>query len=270
MCRSDPARRHSSGRAGPWLAPGTSDHAAYVRKHGHGAPWRFKYTVLDVKPHAVRLDMTNCGDAPRLEEWQSVRKCTKVPPSQEDLDAAIPLSDSHGRVSVNADDTVPTEPPASEEDERIGESRYLIESILRAEPRGRGWVVHVKWRDYDDVTAEPVSSIVRDTRGDPDILRQIQDAQQRYRAEHPVRVHADGHDLPALDPPGGQVPVPDSTAGSRPAPTRTLPTRRARPTQFHLEHVVCPAYRDIARVHALRTRARAYLDQGARCSGRRG
>ena len=130
--------------------------------------------------------------------------------------------------------------------------------------------MHVKWRDYDDVTAEPVSSIVRDTRGDPDILRQIQDAQQRYRAEHPVRVPADGHDLPALDPPGGQVPVPDSTAGSRPAPTRTLPTRRARPTQFHLEHVVCPAYRDIARVHALRTRARAYLDQGARCSGRRG
>ena len=45
-----------------------------------------------------------------------MRKCTKVPPSQEDLDAAIPLSDSHGRVSVNADDTVPTEPPASEEE----------------------------------------------------------------------------------------------------------------------------------------------------------
>ena len=34
---------------------------------------------------------------------------------------------------------------------------------------------------YDDVTAEPVSAIVRDTRGDPDILNQIHDAQQRYR-----------------------------------------------------------------------------------------
>ena len=26
-----------------------------------------------------------------------------------------------------------------------------------------------------------------------------------------------------------------------------------------MEHVVCPAYRDIAHVHALRARARAYL-----------
>ena len=38
----------------------------------------------------------------------------------------------------------------------------------------------MKWRDYDDVTAEPVSSIVRDTRGDPDILRQIQEDPQGF------------------------------------------------------------------------------------------
>ena len=49
-------------------------------------------------------------------------------------------------------------------------------------------MVYVKWRNYDDVTAEPVSVIVRDTRSDPDILNQIQEAQRRYRDEHPVRV----------------------------------------------------------------------------------
>ena len=71
---------------------------------------------------------------------------------------------------------------------------------------------------------------------------------------------ADGRDLPAIvDAQGEQAPVPDSTADPRPAPTRALPTRRARPTQFHMEHAVCPAYRDIAHVHALRARARAYL-----------
>ena len=120
-------------------------------------------------------------------------------------------------------------------------------------------MVYVKWRDYDDVTAEPVSVIVRDTRGDPDILNQIQEAQRRYRDEHPVRVPADGSDLP----PAGEARERESPVGSttddQPAPTRTLPNRRARPTQFHLLHVVCPAYRDIACLHALRARARSCM-----------
>ena len=245
-----------------WLTPGTSEHAAYVRKHGHGAPWKFKYTVLEVRPHAVRLDMTNCGDAPRLEEWQSVRKCTKAQPTYEDFDVAIPLSDDGGRALVHADGTTPTAPP--EEDETLGESRFLIERILRAEPRGRGWVVYVKWRDFDDVTAEPVSNIVRDTRGDPDILNQIHGAQQRYRDEHPVRVQADGGDLPSTSSTSTErVPRAESVV-ERPTPTRVLPTRRARPTQFHVEHVVCPAYHDVAHVHALRARALDFLHPSAK------
>ena len=228
-----------------------------MRKHGHGAPWRFKYTVLEVKPHAVRLDMADCGDAPRLEEWQSVRKCTRVKPVHDELDSATPYSDEYGRVLANPDGTIPSESPSGQEGEEVGESRYLIERVLRAEPRGRGWVVYVKWLDYDDVTAEPVSAIVRDTRGDPDILNQINDAQRRYRDEHPVRVLADGSDLPApIAAPGGQTPPAGSDAGRRPTPARVMPARRARPTHFHVEYVVCPAYRDLACVHALRARAR--------------
>ena len=42
---------------------------------------------------------------------------------------------------------------------------------------------------------------------------------------------------------------------ARPTPSRVLPSRRARPTQFHVEHVVSPAYRDAARTHAFRARA---------------
>ena len=240
-----------------WLTPGTTEHAAYVRKHGHGAPWRFKYTVLEVKPHAVRLDMADCGDAPRLEEWQSVRKCTRVKPVHDELDSAAPYSDEYGRVLAGPDETIPSAPLPSQESEEVGESRYLIERVLRAEPRGRGWVVYVKWLDYDDVTAEPVSAIVRDTRGDPDILNQINDAQRRYRDEHPVRVLADGSDLPApIATTGGQNPPASSDASRRPTPARVVPARRARPTHFHVEHVVCPAYRDLACVHALRARAR--------------
>ena len=138
------------------------------------------------------------------------------------------------------------------EEPEPGVTRYLIERILRAEPRGRGWVVLVKWRDYDDVTAEPLSAIIRDTRGDPDILNQIQDAQKRYREEHPDRVPADGSDLPTDSTTRDDQVPPTTSSAQRPTPTRVLPTRRARPTQFHVEHVVCPAYRDVARLHALR------------------
>ena len=118
---------------------------------------------------------------------------------------------------------------------------------------------YIKWRDYDDVTAEPVSNIVRDTRGDPDVLNQIQDAQQRYRDEHPVRVRADGQDLPRLQH-RSEATVDDEP----PAPSRVQPPRRARPTQFHVEHVVCPAYRDVAHVHALRARAVKFLHLSAK------
>ena len=43
-----------------------------------------------------------------------------------------------------------------------------------------------------------------------------------------------------------------------------LRTRRARPTQFHVEHVVCPAYHDVAHVHALRARALDFLHPSAK------
>ena len=145
------------------------------------------------------------------------------------------------------------------EEQEPGVTRYLIERILRAEPRGRGWVVFVKWCDYDDVTAEPLSAIIRDTRGDPDILQQVQDAQQRYRDEHPQRVLADGSDLPTTSTAHDAQAPPATSDAPRPTPTRVLPARRARPTQFHVEHVVCPAYHDVARLHALRTRARSAL-----------
>ena len=117
-------------------------------------------------------------------------------------------------------------------------------------------MVYVKWLDFNEVSAEPLSNVVRDTRGDADILRQIQDAQQRYRDEHPVRVLAGGEDLPPVVPRLTSTSLPPaSESESRPAPTRILPPRRARPTQFHVEHVVSPAYRDAARAHASRARA---------------
>ena len=61
----------------------------------------------------------------------------------------------------------------------------MIERILRAERKGSGWQLTVKWVGYDEVTYEPLSRIVADTRGDPDIARQIRECQEAYLVEHP-------------------------------------------------------------------------------------
>ena len=49
-----------------WLLYGSVENAARIRKSGHGAPWRHKYKVLEVKPHAVRLEIPKDGSAPRV------------------------------------------------------------------------------------------------------------------------------------------------------------------------------------------------------------
>ncbi len=40
---------------GGWIRilRGTETDAAYVRKHGHGAPWKFRYQVEDVRPRST-------------------------------------------------------------------------------------------------------------------------------------------------------------------------------------------------------------------------
>ena len=48
-----------------WLLHGSKEQADYLRKHGHGLPWKHKYKVLDLTPHAVRLEVPKDGSVPR-------------------------------------------------------------------------------------------------------------------------------------------------------------------------------------------------------------
>ena len=53
---------------------GSFEDARYIRKHGHGAPWKNKYQVLEVRPHAVRLEIPKDGSVPIVNEWQLIRR----------------------------------------------------------------------------------------------------------------------------------------------------------------------------------------------------
>ena len=40
---------------------GSKQEAAALRKHGHGEPWKYKYRVREVRPHAVLLEIPKDG-----------------------------------------------------------------------------------------------------------------------------------------------------------------------------------------------------------------
>ena len=187
-----------------WLTPGSEERAAYVRRHGHGDPWRFPFKVEQVKPHAVRLALPKDGSVPDITAWQSLRKCSRSRPVLHDGDLPLPEIDSHGRVVIRLEGTAAPDPEPSVDADAPAEERYEVERIVRAERRGRGWSLYVKWAGFPDVTCEPLSRLTRDTQH-PDILAQIKASQDAYDLEHPV------HELEPEAP--------------RPEPTRVQPSR---------------------------------------------
>ena len=50
------------------------EEAKYLRRHGHGTPWKYRYRVLEVRPHAVRLSVPKDRSVPAIGEWQLIRR----------------------------------------------------------------------------------------------------------------------------------------------------------------------------------------------------
>ena len=105
---------------------------------------------------------------------------------------------------IRREGTAAPDPEPSPDSSASTDDRYEVESIVRAERRGRGWSLYVKWAGFPDVTCEPLSRLTHDTQH-PDILRQIKERQDAYDLEHPARE------------PRPEVP--------RPEPTRVQPGR---------------------------------------------
>ena len=205
-----------------WVTMADAAKAAYVRKYGHGAPWRFHYKVVEVKPHAVRLEKPD-GSRPEILPWQHLSKCSLAPPTFHDDELDLPAVDDCGRVlaPVPAPSAPPPPgpfdaPPADNGQDDDGwaswrpERLYEIERITRAYRQGSGWRVVVKWKDNPETTPERLSSILRQTQH-PDILKEIEEAKRRYLDEHPAPT-AGVH--PDVEAPTGDAaaPVPDPMA----------------------------------------------------------
>ena len=187
-------RRHVRPNDRVWLTYSDSERARYLRKHGHGRAWRHAFRVLEVKPHAVKLEVPRDGSVPEVLPWQSLRKCAFAAPYFHDPDLLLPDVNEAGipMVPETQTDEMPAPTPTVEPVDANGwdrwkedpAQRFEIEDIVGATRVGRGWQLQVKWKGYPDATKEPLWRITSSTKH-PDILAAIKRCQDDYNASYP-------------------------------------------------------------------------------------
>ena len=260
-----------------WLVYQDSEKARYLRKHGHGKPWRHAFTVADTRPHAVLLEVPKDGSVPDVQPWQSLRKCSFAAPHFHDEDMPAPAVDDRGIPTVDdasaepvapaATDDVgelaPPPPPVSDDDPMgwqawTPEAKYEIERIVAAHRVANGWRLSVKWVGYPDPTPEPLHSILRFVK-DPDILRQIEQCKANFNSLHPS---LGDQGFPLTDQLEG--PSPANPAPPPPEPTRRQPPRdRTQTDRYMMSLPTAPVVsaREVCRTLAssARRRTRALL-----------
>ena len=175
-----------------WLIYSDPERARYIRKHGHGRPWRHPFVVSAVKPHAVRLEIPTDGSVPAVLPWQSLRKCSFAAPHFHDPQLLLPDVNEKGlpmmpeeedgqEAGASAPSPAPLDDPNAE---------YPIERIVSATKAGRGWSLQVKWEGYPDATKEPLWKVLAQTNH-PDVLKDIERCKQDYYLQHPTAKQAD-------------------------------------------------------------------------------
>lgn len=168
------------------LLKGSEEDAKYIRKHGHGEPWKHRYKVLEVRPHAVRLEVPKDKSVPIIGEWQLIRRCEPAPselvlPSSDDpkmTDSGIPLFNS------------PTNGPTWDPDQV-----FEIDKVLSAEKCGTKYRLWIKWKDWADATPMWRHELIRQNVN-PELRQEIDDAVRRCREQLNLRGDApdDPHD----------------------------------------------------------------------------
>lgn len=220
--RSELNHRAGHIQPGGWIRilRDSNEKAAYIRKHGHGEPWKNKYKVLEVKPHGVRLEVPKDGSVPAISEWQLIRRCEParaddILPEKTDpqlTEAGVPLPQHNVRVPDTTPDT----------------TVYEIDKVLRAEKIGNRYKLWIKWKGYIDPSAEWKSDIEKQTSNE-ELLKEIEDAVQRYKDEQGGREPEDDpvvedELIEQREPEGGDAEQPEQAANDAHGPRR--PTRR--------------------------------------------
>jgi hypothetical protein len=211
-----------------WLLYGSRENAARIRKSGHGAPWRHKYKVLEVKPHAVRLEVPRDRSVPIVQEWQPMRR------------VAVARADEH---DTSPDDPIPTDSgyavrlPGADPDTGSGDlsddddTAYEIDHVVRAERCGTKYKIWVKWKNYAAPTWLWWSDLRRQSCN-AELLQETTDAvdieRVRYNAEHGYHDDEEESESPAEEAPASLAIAPPDAAVDESLPLALRRPRRAK------------------------------------------
>ena len=200
-----------------WLIHGSREQATYLRKHGHGVPWRYKYKVLEVKPHAARLEIPKDGSVPRVKEWQLLRRLTPAHPGEHGPTADSPVITDSGLAIPLSPATV--SPAASDPLADGSETAYDIECVSHAERVGNLYKIWLKWRGYSELTFRWRHELVRETTN-LELLSEIETAvtQERDRLRAQQRAYAEDEVEDWTAPPPPEATPDDTPSGFADAP----------------------------------------------------
>ena len=185
-----------------WVKLGSTEDQMRAKKKGYDA-WKRPYKVLEVKPHAVLLDVKDTVD---ILPWQSLRKISLAAPHFHDESMPLPKIDDSNFIIVPSENdpdarhsptdiaTSPTTNEIDDDDPYHGwteNRKYPIERLLSARRCGNGWKVLVKWVGYETPTEEPSHFIPEDIQ----LQLQLEQCKQDYYDANPERLPVEDRNI---------------------------------------------------------------------------
>ena len=247
-----------------WLLHGSAQQAEYIRKHGHGLPWKYKYKVLEVRPYAVRLEVPSDGSVPRVSEWQLIRRLAPAAADEHEppKDWAA-LTESGIRISAPASPRPHSGTDPMANDGGGGDAAwtgdddwYELEGAPHAERVGGYYKVWLKWKDYEPLTWRWHHELRKDGLGEQStawVEAAVEAARQRYKMERgrPLDAEIEDEFEPAAPPPAEEQR--DEPQLGRGARVRTAPDRYAMPVLAVNLKPLRPRHRIAAAFHLAMT-----------------
>ena len=131
--------------------------------------------MLDLTPHAVRLEVPKDGSVPRVMAWQSRRR---LAPAREhshapgESDAVV--TESGLAMPSQVDDTSSKPLTGDGEPGAVGEEVCAVDRVEFAERAGNRYKIWLKWQGYDELTWRWAHELRKENSADSEVIKKME------------------------------------------------------------------------------------------------